>query len=184
MLEGSIVVQTQRAGITPGMVLIAMAFGAIAAIPVMIFEGAGGIGIGVIVAGSQDLAMAVVIVVIAPLVEEVMKPLGIYLLRMDLRPILTLREWAILGFLAGLAFSLLEDALYIFVYAGPAYGAEGMLATAVFRLHIPVHMVGTTMVGFGVGMWCQSKRIKPFLLTLAFAIAIHAFWNFMMITVG
>lgn len=168
-----------RTGLTAGYVLIAMGFGAIAAIPAIIFEGAGEFGVFLISTGAPDIVTAISVVAIAPLVEEVVKPLGLYLIGIDQRPALTLKEWAILGFLAGLAFSLLEDALYIFLYTGLPLGSAGMLATAAIRLPVPVHMIGTTLTGFGVGMWYQSKRIAPFIMALALAMLVHAFWNSM-----
>ena len=170
-----------KSGLTLGLALLAMAFGIVAAIPAMIFESVGSAGAFVVGAGNADIAMLAVAVIIAPIVEESVKPFGLYLAHLDLKPVLTLKQWAILGFLAGLAFSLFEDLLYVLVYAGPSLGADGMLATAVLRIHTPVHMLCTTMTGFGIGMWHQTKRWEPFIATLAMAVLVHAFWNSMAI---
>jgi len=166
-------------GLTIGLALLAMAFGAVAAIPAMIFESIGSAGAFFIAAGSADIVVIATVVLIAPIVEEVAKPFGLYLAHFDLKPSLTLKQWAMLGFLAGLAFALLEDLLYVFIYSGPALGSDGMLATAAIRLHTPVHMLCTTITGFGIGMWHQSRRIEPFAAALAMAVLIHVFWNSM-----
>lgn len=167
--------------LTLGLALLVMAFGVVAVVPAMIFEAIGSAGTFIFASGGTDFMTVAVTVLIAPVVEEVVKPLGLYLAHFDLKPSLTLKQWAILGFLAGLAFALFEDFLYVFIYAGPGMGVDGMLAIAITRIHVPVHMLCTTITGFGVGMWHQTKRGEPLIAALAFAIMIHAFWNSMIL---
>lgn len=151
--------------------------GALAAIPATMFESFG--ALGVYAAGVREVNMLTVIlaVIIAPIAEEALKPLGVYIIHREERRSLTLKDWAILGLLAGLGFKLLEDALYVFLYFNLEYGADGMVAGALIRVHFPVHLLASLVAGFGIGLWHQTRRIRYFALMLTIAIAIHAVFN-------
>jgi len=151
--------------------------GALAAIPASIFESFG--ALGVYAAGVREVNMLTVIlaVIVAPIAEEALKPLGMYIIHREERRPLRLKDWAILGLIAGLGFKLLEDALYIFLYFNMTYGADGMLAGALIRVHFPAHLLASLVAGFGIGLWHQTHRIRYFALMLSIAIAIHAAFN-------
>jgi len=169
-----------RSRLTPGLIAIAMAFGAVAAIPAVFLEMTGTVGFIVVGVQEIDLLTILAVVVLAPVVEETVKPLGLYLARYELRNNLRLIDWALLGLMAGLGFKILEDLLYIFVYFNAEYGTEGMLAGALMRTHFPTHLLATSITGFGIGIWHQSRRVWPFVLSLLIAITIHAVFNLSM----
>jgi len=164
-------------GLNVGLVGIAFSFGIMSAIPAVYFESAG--MLGVLVAGIRDIDLltAVSAVVIAPIAEEALKPLGIYLIRFEEKPMLRLKDWALLGLAAGLGFKLLEDLLYIFLQFNTSYGSEGILLGVLVRTHFPVHLIASSIAGFGIGLWHQSRKILPFILAMAMAIVVHAVFN-------
>lgn len=125
---------------------------------------------------TVDLTTLIMVALIAPIVEESVKPLGIYLIGRDEKPNLTIMEWAWLGLFAGLGFALLEDALYASMAAGS--GGNAMLALTAIRLALPVHMIATTLSGIGVGLYHKTKDPRNFLMMLVLAMAVHGIYNF------
>lgn len=167
--------------ITPGLIAIAMGFGAISAIPAIFLESAGAANI--YLGGVQELDLMVVImaVIIAPIVEETVKPLGLYLTRKESSINLRLIDWAILGLFAGLGFKIVEDLLYIVFYFNMDFGAEGMLAGALLRIHFPTHLIATAISGFGIGLWHQTRRIGYLIIAILLAILLHGAFNLSLI---
>jgi RsiW-degrading membrane proteinase PrsW (M82 family) len=118
----------------------------------------------------------------APVIEEIMKPFGVYLLVMNwpgnVRRQLSI---ALLSGMAGLVFGLLESVLYVFSYSQNQLSADYVL----FRFTVPVllHVVASTMFGFSINahnlrsvMRGDVKR-KSLWMFPAIAIAIHAIYN-------
>jgi RsiW-degrading membrane proteinase PrsW (M82 family) len=125
-----------------------------------------------------------VVSVIAPFVEEQIKPLGLYFLKEEEVVSLSVRDWTILGSFAGLGFSLLENGLY--AYQVSNYGSGVILALLGLRtlVDLPVHMIATSVTGFGIGLWARTGKVSYFLRFLAVAMLIHGCYNFAATMVG
>ena len=126
----------------------------------------------------------VVVCLIAPFVEEQVKPLGLYLLKVT-KVRLGFGEWATLGAFAGLGFGLLENALY----AGTAafgYGTDAALTLLALRglLSLPTHMIASSFAGFGVGLWAREGKLGSFIKFLILAMVIHGAYNFLAAVAG
>jgi len=121
---------------------------------------------------------------IAPFVEEQIKPLGLYFLKEEEEVSLSVGDWTILGSFAGLGFGLLENGLY--AYQVSNYGYDVSLALLGLRtlVSLPVHMIATTVTGFGIGLWARTGKASYFIRFLLVAMLIHGFYNFAATTVG
>lgn len=131
-----------------------------------------------------SLFVIVVVSVIAPVVEEPIKPLGLYFLKEEEKVVLHPRDWVLLGTFAGLGFGLLENGLYVF--QALTYGTAATLTLLALRtlLCIPIHMIATTITGFGIGLWARTGNARYFLKFLVLAMFIHGFYNFTVTMVG
>lgn len=131
-----------------------------------------------------DLFVIFVVSVIAPLIEEPIKPLGLYFLKEEEKIVLHPRDWILLGTFAGLGFGLLENGVYAF--QASVYGAAAALTLLGLRtlLSLPLHMIATTISGFGVGLWARTGNARYFLKFLVMAMFIHGFYNFTVTMVG
>lgn len=125
-----------------------------------------------------------IVSVIAPFVEEQIKPLGLYFLKEEEGVSLSVGDWTLLGSFAGLGFGLLENGLY--AYQVSNYGSGVSLALLGLRtlVSLPVHMIATTVTGFGIGLWARTRKVSYFLRFLVAAMLIHGFYNFMAMMVG
>jgi len=121
---------------------------------------------------------------IAPFVEEQIKPLGLYFLKEEEGVSLSAGDWTILGNFAGLGFGLLENGLY--AYQVSNYGYDVSLALAGLRtlVSLPVHMIATSVTGFGIGLWARTGKVSYFIRFLVVAMLIHGFYNFAATMVG
>ncbi len=117
------------------------------------------------------LVSLVEIALIAPLVEELVKPLPLLPL---LKRIDSARDALLLGVLAGAGFAAVEDLLYA-ALVGPAWG--GVLA---------IRAMGAALHSFGAGLmavaWWRALRRKPGAAGLwarnyGLAAGAHALWN-------
>lgn len=114
-------------------------------------------------------------VVFAPVLEEIGKSTGI---AAQSRARLTRRDALAFGAMAGLAFAIVENALYVyaeFVTAGPQLG----LATALYRAVGPValHLACSGIAGEAWWAIHQPERKRGAVLLLATAIGFHALAN-------
>jgi RsiW-degrading membrane proteinase PrsW (M82 family) len=132
-------------------------------------------------AGDIGPATFILVTLVAPLVEECVKPIGVYLINKEDSPDLRVRDWATLGLFAGLGFALLEDVLYA-VNMLPN-GTESALALMAIRLLLPLHLLASMLVGVGVGMYRRSGRPADFAVMLVPAVCLHALFNFVAVTV-
>ena len=128
------------------------------------------------------LSDLILVALIAPIVEECVKPIGLYLIGHEEKPNLTVAEWAWLGFFAGLGFALIEDALYAVGLA--KYGAGPMLVLLGMRLALPLHMIATTLTGIGIGLYQKTKDPGYFAAMLLLAMTVHGVFNFVVTVVG
>jgi len=131
-----------------------------------------------------SLFTIVVVSVVAPMVEEPIKPLGLYFLKEDEKVMLHFRDWALMGAFAGLGFGLLENGVYAF--QASTYGATVTATLLGLRtlLTLPLHMIATTITGFGVGLWAQTGNASYFLKFLVVAMLIHGLYNFTVTMAG
>ena len=131
---------------------------------------------------SESAAGVIAVLISAPVVEELFKPFGVYLL-LARWPGTVSRQSSIaaLAGLAGLSFGLFESALYAFVYQPDGVGES----YALFRFTIPValHITASTVFGFGVNRQAfralsvgdlPSRRSWTFIVS---AMLIHAVYN-------
>ncbi len=133
-------------------------------------------------AGAISALSFVLVVLVAPIVEECVKPLGVLLIQKEERPALSMADWAMLGLFAGLGFALLEDFLY--ATAALTAGADAALALLGLRLLLPLHLVASTLTGVGIGMYQRTGRPLDFAVMLVPAICLHALFNFAAVVVG
>jgi len=111
---------------------------------------AGGGVLGILGAIIQELSQGSLLVafVAAPMIEEVMKPSGVYLLLVRWPQVLTSRIYtAFLAALGGLSFAVVENIIYL-----QFYFPEHTQTLVVFRYSacLTLHVVCSFIVGFGI----------------------------------
>lgn len=130
----------------------------------------------------QNTLHAAGLILVAPIIEELCKPIGLIIL-LDKRPGWIRSKWeiVILAVLAAAVFATLENLLYIFVNA-PGKGA----GFAIFRFTAPtsMHLIATGVFSIGLAKaWkCTMVTAKRFDITMCFryyllAAGIHAAYN-------
>jgi RsiW-degrading membrane proteinase PrsW (M82 family) len=157
--------------------LIALGIGAIAGLIAAFAETFYvGIAAATLIFNGSVLALALA-TVIAPIVEESVKPLGLLLLKEDQGLKFNLPSWAILGTLAGIGFGITENFVY-FASALP-FGLNVALSLLLMRtlLTIPLHSINTTLTGFGIGLWQRSQNARLLVVFLFIAMIIHGSFN-------
>jgi RsiW-degrading membrane proteinase PrsW (M82 family) len=165
-----------------GLLIFAVAWGAIAAV---------GIALGVdlllaVVFGAQSspAADALSAVVQAPIVEEVAKGLGVYIIFMSARrafdgPV----DGVVYGALVGAGFAFTENIQYFaisFIEGGVADASATFFVRGILSPF--AHVMFTSIIGFALGLAVRrgatpAQAFGPWLAGLAGAIALHAFWN-------
>jgi len=127
-----------------------------------------------------------IIVLGAPIIEEAIKPSGVYLFLLRW-PLFLAGRWriAFLAALGGLAFGLIEATVYVTVYAPDASSWFFL-----YRFSVPLAMHTATSFVFGLGInrhvldWAAGRRPFPetsrnFFLA---AVSMHALYNLIAIT--
>lgn len=156
--------------------VLAFGLGAAGGIASGIAEGGGVLTYAPLYIASPDLFFYITVAVLAPFIEECLKPIGLYFIKIEERPTLTPKEWMLLGIVAGFGFKLLEDLLYALT-TGTALGASwGLLLTAM-RGPFPLHMLTSGIAGFGLGLWDVTGRARYFLVLLGVAMLLHGAFN-------
>ncbi len=126
-------------------------------------------------------SMILMAVLIAPFVEELAKPMGLYFLQHEEKPSLSMKEWAFLGLLGGLGFAIIEN----FLYAGTlGAGIEPAAQLMFLRFMLPLHMMASAMSGYGYGLWMKTQRPKYFIYCLVAAMVLHGLFNLAATVVG
>lgn len=124
----------------------------------------------------------------APIIEEALKPTGIYLVLLWWPRVLTGRlHTAALTALAGLAFGLLESLLYIYVYQQD--GGRDFIA---YRLTVTplMHATASFLVGLGLSRalvdWAAGRGglPRPALYFYVAGVALHAVYNTTAVTLA
>jgi RsiW-degrading membrane proteinase PrsW (M82 family) len=117
----------------------------------------------------------------APVIEEALKPAGIYILMLRWPRALHGRlHTAMLAALAGLTFGLIESFIYVELYF-PEYGSD----YALFRFTVPVlmHVLASSIVGYGLSRsiidWAAGRTLFPKVTRNFYfaAVALHAIYN-------
>ena len=131
------------------------------------------------VTGNFNIIMLVTACIIAPFVEELSKPIGVYLIKMEEKALLSVKNWMLLGTFAGLGFGLMENATYA-LNAFAVAGANAGLLLLLLRmlLCLPLHMIATTISCFGFGLWANTGKIKYFIVYILISMLIHGSYNF------
>ena len=140
--------------------------------------------------GSISFGFTLGIVVIGPVIEEVLKPFGVIILLE--KGALYLRSKAHIFWLcltAALAFSLLENLLYVYVYLVPYFHYPHLyMDTLIYRYTVCVLLHISTTSVMAMGLMRQFDVIKnnqgkfalenitPYIVTAA---AIHGSYNFL-----
>jgi RsiW-degrading membrane proteinase PrsW (M82 family) len=164
-----------------GLLLLAIAWGAIAAV---------GIALGIdlllsVVFGPATGAREVLQTVVqAPVVEEFAKGLGVFLIFATARrafdgPV----DGIVYGALVGAGFAFTENIQYFAVSFIQGGAAETSMTFFLRGILSPfAHVMFTSVTGFVLGLAARrglstGQAIGPWLVGLAGAIALHAFWN-------
>jgi len=118
-------------------------------------------------------AIFVIIGAAAPLTEELLKPLAVWLLA---RRSLKASEGYSLGLISGGAFALLESATLVsqLAYYGDWFSAVAQRAVASL-----VHIGLSGWVGYGIASAREQKRFRAVLVSLVGATTLHGLWNSM-----
>ena len=129
-----------------------------------------------------DLMMILMAVIVAPFVEELAKPMGLYFMHAEERPDLELREWAVLGAMAGLGFMVVENFLYAFTFL--TYGSGASILLLGLRFMMPLHVIATAISGYGFGLWVKTGKAKYFAGCMLAAMLLHGAFNLAAMVVG
>jgi hypothetical protein len=106
-----------------------------------------------------------------PLMEELLKPLGLWVLR---KRLLTPAEGFSGGLICGAGFALFESATMIAQTGGSAdWGQMVLLRIATSLLHI----TASGFVGWGLASAWSQKKYGRTLLTILVAASVHGLWN-------
>ena len=129
-----------------------------------VIAAAGGV-LGILGAIIQEMSQAslLAIFVAAPMIEEAMKPAGVYILLVRWPKLLTSRIYtAFLAAVGGLSFAIVENVIYLQVYY-----PEHTQALVIFRYSVclTMHMVCSFILGFGINqkLLASVKGEFPFL---------------------
>lgn len=117
-------------------------------------------------------------VAIAPIVEEAVKPLGVYRLR-NSKAFNEPDDGAVYGAAAGLGFAATENLMYG-VRSLAMYGLEVYIITVVFRAvsSTLIHASATGFTGYGIGKWKFGTPSIVIPASYLLAVLIHATFNF------
>ena len=111
-----------------------------------------------------------VAVIVAPIVEEILKPLVIFRMKLD-----ELEDGIIYGASAGIGFACVENMLYFVQSAESSF-----LPLLILIRTIDGYMIHSAAAGFA-GLGIAKRNVFPF---LCLAIAIHSASNFFVISLG
>ena len=150
---------------------------------------AGGGVLGILGAIIQELSQGSFLVafVAAPMIEEIMKPSGVYLLLVRWPKVLTSRIYtAFLAALGGLSFAVVENIIYL-----QFYFPQHTQTLVVFRYSacLTLHVVCSFIVGFGINqkLLASVRGEIPFLKGnkkfLFVPMIIHSLFNIMAVLV-
>lgn len=130
--------------------------------------------------GSSSVPIALAFIG-APIIEEIVKPAGVYLYLSRWRHVLRSQlHIALLVALSGLCFGLLESIVYVTLYI-PDHSQEFFIYR--FTVTVALHAAASFIAGLGVNAalidWANGEGSFPRRSRFAFlaAIGLHAFYN-------
>ncbi len=129
------------------------------------------------VAGDPGALFVLLVIVIAPVVEEHVKLLALVFLQAEEQATYTPRRWLVLGAFVGLGFGAAEALLYWLVLAPSSLAAANVNLTIRALLTLPLHALTVSLSGWGYGASRLTGRTFPLLRGLVLAIAIHMAFN-------
>lgn len=145
---------------------------------------AAGGALGIIGAGIEELRTGgglLVLFVAAPIIEEALKPSGIYIGLIRWPHILRGQLYtAALAGLAGLVFGALESTLYVTLYVS---NPPGWFVIYRFTVNLAVHVASSFVVGLGINIgvidWARGRGPFPRASRNFFiaGVALHAVYN-------
>ena len=116
-------------------------------------------------------AILFVVAGIVPLIEETLKPIGIWLLA---GRGLTPAEGFSAGILSGAGFALFEN------LGNTSLGGEGWSTLVIVRIStVLLHMLTTGLTGWALASAWSEKRYLRLGITFSIAVALHGLWNSM-----
>lgn len=115
--------------------------------------------------------------IITPLIEELAKPLAVWLLARRIDP----RQGFLFGLLGGLIFAVGENVNTLAVAAGGSGWVVLVFGRAGTSL---LHMATAGLVGFGIATAFHKRRPLALLLSYAAAVILHGVWNFFGVAEG
>ena len=129
---------------------------------------------------SEDLVLILSVVVVAPIVEEFVKPLVMFQNLSVRSNIDEVEDGLVYGAACGLGFGATENVLYGLSEEAVSVGYLGILAVVILRTvsSILLHSVATSFTGHGI-----SKHLvegQPFSVVIKYyllAVLIHSAWN-------
>jgi RsiW-degrading membrane proteinase PrsW (M82 family) len=164
------------------LVLIALAWGMFSTLPASLLNDIGARIIDVdqnalLGKGGFGRPELILVSVIAPLVEELLKPIGLLFVMKRLR---TPYEGVLYGVACGMGFAMIENLLYeLFILIW--YGSDAWTINAFARGigSTVLHAVGPAAVGYAIAFSNQMEKPLTKYITLAyvFGIVMHGLWN-------
>ena len=164
------------------LVLIALAWGMFSTLPASLLNDMGARLIEVdqnalLGNGGFGRAELILVSVIAPLVEELLKPLGLIFVIKRLR---TPYEGVLYGVACGMGFAIIENLLYeLFIVIW--YGSDAWTINAFVRGigSTLLHAVGPAAIGYAIALSNQMQEPRRKVLPIAYLIGVvmHGLWN-------
>ena len=119
----------------------------------------------------------ILVSVIAPFVEEILKPIGLIFVMKRLK---TPYEGVLYGVACGMGFAIIENLLYeLFILIW--YGADAWTINAFVRGigSTVLHAVGPAAIGYAIALSNQMQKPvrKNLLIAYIFGFTMHALWN-------
>lgn len=123
---------------------------------------------------SHDGASVLTAVAVAPLAEEALKLLGVWVIARRWSSLSPLRSVALIGFVA-LSFTVVEDVLYFSSAAADGQLAESFVLRGLITPF--AHTMFCLPAAVGLAAWHHSRRTSVLLGGLARAVSLHGLWN-------
>jgi RsiW-degrading membrane proteinase PrsW (M82 family) len=164
------------------LVLIALAWGMFSTLPASILNDLSGRLIEVdpnalMGKGGFGRAELILVSIIAPLVEELLKPIGLIFV---IRRLKTPYEGVLYGVACGMGFAIIENLLYE-LYIVIWEGSDAWTINAFLRGigSTPLHAVGPAAIGYAVALSNQMQEPRNKVLPIAYLIGVvmHGLWN-------
>ena len=129
---------------------------------------------------SEDILLILSVVVIAPIVEEFVKPIVMFRNTAVRSNIDEVEDGIVYGGACGLGFGATENILYGLSEEAVTAGYLGILAVVILRTisSILLHLVATSFTGHGISKYLVEGQ--PFSVVIKYyflAVLIHAAWN-------